>query len=185
MSEDSTTSSWSIVDGTDNNENAAATIEEEDGSPLSTGVIVSTATEDDVISLFSTLDISDDDGISTSIATKSHPVVIPKCTSNLFQAELDALADSPDNDDHDDDDAAMDSHLLPPLRQGKRLLHHSLTRRDRSAPFLLPHPWCITTSTSRLCDETSTSKPVCTPRHRSTISSRAWRCQISSMVPAT
>ena len=102
MVEDSTTSSWSIVD--------AAIIEEEDGSSLSTGVIVSTATEDDVISLFSTLDISDDDGISTSIATKSHPVVIPKCTSNLFQTELDALADSPDNDDHDDD-VAMDSYF--------------------------------------------------------------------------
>ena len=89
------------------------------------------ATEDDVISLFSTLDISDDgdDGLSTSIATNSHPVTIPipKCTTNLFQAELDALADAPDNAAATDDDDACP-------RQGKQLLHHSLTRRDRSAP---------------------------------------------------
>ena len=96
------------------------------------------ATEDDVISLFSTLDISDDgdDGLSTSIATNSHPITIPipKCTTNLFQAELDALADASDNAAATDDDDAMDSPLLPPPRQGKQLLHHSLTRRDRSAP---------------------------------------------------
>ena len=123
MSEDSTTTSWSIFD---------------DGSSLSTGVIVSTAIEDDVISLFSTLDIIDDnDGISTSIATNSHFATnpIPKCTTNLFQEKLDALAGAPDNDDHDDGDDGIDSPLLPPLRRGKRLLHHSLTRRDRSAPF--------------------------------------------------
>lgn len=136
MSESTLTSGWSIVGG-----NKDDGVHVDDGSSISSGVLIRAPAEDDVISLWSSFGICEE-GDSTCTSTgrctgsggsNSPPAVILRpihqCTTKPLQQELDSLA----NNNDDDDDGIGRPHAPHP-RQGKRLLHHSLTKRERSAP---------------------------------------------------